>query len=87
MNFIKKLANKDGTGNALQGIVSVLFVLVSFAPMVTLGILHPNVFLMALAGAAGGCFAAWVLTSGALSNFAAWGGIGAAAGVLFYFAV
>jgi hypothetical protein len=87
MNFIKKLANKDGTGNALQGIVSVLFVAVCFAPMVALGILSPNLILMALAGAGGGCAMAWGLTSGEVSNFAGWGGIGLVAGIAFYYLV
>ena len=81
------MANKDGTGNALEGIKNVLIVAAVFAPMVYFGTrLNPIWWAMTLAGLAGGVLAAKIVTKGSWVNLAGWGGIGAVAGYLFYLA-
>lgn len=77
------LENKDGTGNAIEGIVSVLVVGVIFAPLVLLGLFYPKWWAMALAGAIGGAVSAKVVTKGSWKNVIGWGVVGFLAGLVF----
>jgi len=78
---INFMPNKDGTGNALDGIKRIGIAALCFAPLVFIGTrLEPKWWAMVLTGLIGGAALAKFATKGSWVNIIGWGAIGAIAG-------
>ena len=79
------MPNKDGTGNAADGVGRIFLFALCFAPLVIIGIQeNPKWWAMAIAGFIGGGVLAKAATKGSWKNIIGWAAIGLAAGLGFY---
>lgn len=82
------MPNKDGTGNAIDGIKRIgLAAIFIVAPILLTGLYYPHWWAMMIAGGIGCGIMGKLATKGSWVNIAAWAGIGAVAGLLFSLAV
>ena len=81
------MPNKDGTGNALDGIKRIGIVLVYFVLLYLTGNYIGYWWLMVLVGGVGGAVLAKLFSGAAWKDTWLWALIGAAAGIGFYIAL